>query len=124
MVSVKRPRVAAEILGVLSLLSGFAILLWPARMAGIYGLPQVGLMLDVLGGRDVLIGLGILSGFGIRLFLWSRSLSEVLDAVLIALEGIRTGQHWNAVWKVAIALSAAAFTWILASSVSDDKTPG
>ena len=106
----------------LSLLSGVAILLWPARMAGIYGLPQVGLALALLGVRDVLIGLGILSSCCIRLFLWSRSLSEVLDAVLIAFEGIRTGQHWNAAWRVAIALTAAAFTWILASIVSNDGT--
>ena len=108
----------------LSLLSGFALLLWPATMAGIYGLPRVGSTLELLGGRDVLIGLGILSCVGIRLFLWSRSLSELLDAVLIALEGIRTGQHWNAAWRVAIALTAAAFTWILASSVSNDRTAG
>jgi hypothetical protein len=91
-------------------------------MAGIYGLPQADLTLELLGGRDVLVGLGILSCCGIRLFLWSRSLSEVIDAVLIAHEGIRTGQHWNAAWRVAIALIAAAFTWILANSVSNDKT--
>lgn len=75
----KRSSLAAEILGVLSLLSGVAILLWPARMAGIYGLPQGVLTLELLGGRDVLIGLGILSWCGIRCFLWSRSLSEVID---------------------------------------------
>ncbi len=109
------------LLGVLSLISGAAILLWPVGMAGIYGLPRGRFVLQLIGARDVVIGAGLLASFSIRWFLWSRSLSEAIDAVLIGIEGIRTGQYWSAVWRITIALLTSGLAWTLARTIPKDR---
>jgi len=72
-------------LGVLSLISGVAIIGMPLALASLYGLPRWRWVLRIIGVRDVIIGTGLLISSEWPWFMWavsspsphSNSLSDV-----------------------------------------------
>lgn len=74
--------------GVLSVLSGAAMLVAPRTMARAYGLPRSAALVRVLGARDVVIG-ALLLGGATRPGLLGRSASDALDVALMLREASR-----------------------------------
>jgi hypothetical protein len=105
--------------GVLSLVSGMALMLRPFSMATLYGLPQKRLLSQLIGARDVAIGAGLLASTEIRWFMWARSASEAFDAVLIGVDGVHTGQYWDAAWRIIVALLTSILAYTLARGVTE-----
>ena len=98
--------------GLLSVVSGMALILWPLEMASLYGLPHR--IARLLGIRDVVIGAGLLPHLQIRGFMWARSASETFDTVLIGIAAYSSGHYWGGAWRGAVALLAAALALELA----------
>ena len=103
-------------LGVLSVLSGIAIIWLPLAMAALYGLPRWRLALRLIGVRDVVIGTGLLMSFDWPWFMWARCASDSMDAVLIGIEGFRSGELFIATLKFAIGGCVAVISGTLAYS--------
>ena len=89
-------------LGVLSLISGVAIIGMPLALASLYGLPRWRWVLRIIGVRDVIIGTGLLISSDWPWFMWARCASDAIDALLIVVEGFRSGQFAVAALKFAV----------------------
>ena len=90
----------------------------PLDMESLYGLPQSVGLGQILGVRDVAIGVGLLSNRRIRGLMWARAASEVFDAVLIGVAAALSGNTWSGAWRIAVALLAAAFASKLAGDAN------
>lgn len=101
-------------LGVLSLISGIAIIGVPLALASLYGLPRWRGVLRLIGARDVVIGTGLLISSDWPWFMWARSTSDAIDAVLIVLEGFRSGHFVEAALKFAVGCSVVVISGTLA----------
>jgi hypothetical protein len=80
------------LLGVLSALSGTCLLLLPDKMASLYGLPRGRSLARALGVRDIAIGLELCAQSGSMRASLLRSMSDALDAGLIAGEALHHGK--------------------------------
>jgi len=87
-------------------------------MESLYGLPKGVRLGQILGIRDVAIGVGLLSTPRIRCIMWARAASEVIDAVLIGIAAALSGNTWSGAWRIAVALLAAAFASKLAGDAN------
>ncbi len=101
-------------LGVLSLVSGIAIIAAPLALGSLYGLPRWRGVLRFIGVRDVVIGTGLLISSEWPWFMWARCVSDATDAVLIAVEGFRSGQFVVAALKFVIGCSVVVISATLA----------
>jgi hypothetical protein len=101
-------------LGVLSLISGVAIIGMPLALASLYGLPRWRLVLRIIGVRDVIIGTGLLISSDWPWFMWARCASDSIDALLIVVEGFRSGQLIVAALKFAVGCGVVVISGTLA----------
>ena len=101
-------------LGVLSLISGVAIIGMPWALASLYGLPRWRWVLRIIGVRDVIIGTGLLISSEWPWFMWARCASDAIDALLIVVEGFRSGQFAVAALKFAVGCGVVVVSGTLA----------
>jgi hypothetical protein len=102
----------ARALATLSVAGGLALLLAPAPVGAVFGLPKRLRLLRWLGARDIVIGALGLAGH-VRLSLGARGLSDLGDAGLILQQAERRGRMGPAdAGRVAMAL----LSWTLAST--------
>jgi hypothetical protein len=84
---------SSQVLGYLSIASGLAMVCAPTVMARAYGLPRRPMLVRLLGARDVLIGVGLVSETGRRVGRLARAASDSVDVSLIASRSLRSEQH-------------------------------
>ena len=101
-------------LGALSLISGIAIIGLPLALASLYGLPRWRSVLRLIGVRDVIIGTGLLISSDWPWFMWARCASDAIDALLIVVEGFRSGQLIVAALKFAVGCGVVVISGTLA----------
>ena len=101
-------------LGVLSLISGVAIIGMPLALASLYGLPRWRWVLRIIGVRDVIIGTGLLISSEWPWFMWARCASDAIDALFIVVEGFRSGQFAVAALKFAVGCGVVVVSGTLA----------
>jgi hypothetical protein len=85
------PLPLARALAALSVAGGLGLLLTPAALGAVFGLPRRVRLLRGLGVRDIVIGALGLAGH-VRLSLGARSISDLGDAGLILREAGRRGR--------------------------------
>lgn len=102
------------VLGVLSLISGIAIIVAPFALGSLYGLPRLRPVLRFIGVRDVVIGTGLLMSSDWPWFMWARCGSDAIDAVLIGIEGFRSGRLIEGALKFALGFGVVVASGTLA----------
>jgi hypothetical protein len=108
-------RTVLRLLGLLSIVSGGALIFAPLKLAAVYGLPRSVALARLIGLRDIAIGLGILKLHETNAwFVAARGASDALDTVLIALQGMHIKRTCGTAVRIPVALISSSLAWSLA----------